>query len=205
MPRYYKVNYGRKTVRPFKLEDAKNIMIMLQKKRDTTDNERLKKIYDRDWLMFKLGLNTAFRIEDLLQIKVDDLLLKGTMYTREHKTKKEQNWELNQKLHKEVLDYINRNNLYEGEYLFKSNVSVNKPMTRQNARLRIKKYSDEIGIKYLVSCHSLRKCFARTFYEQTKDLITLQRMLNHATPQVTLIYICWDDDDQQKSRKEFYL
>mgnify|MGYP002800576239 FL=1 len=92
MPRYYKVNYGRKTVRPFKLEDAKNIMIMLQKKRDATDNDRLKKIYDRDWLMFKLGLNTAFRIEDLLQIKVDDLLLKGTMYTREHKTKKEQNW-----------------------------------------------------------------------------------------------------------------
>ena len=31
MSRYYKVNYGRKTVRPFKLEDAKNIMIMLQK------------------------------------------------------------------------------------------------------------------------------------------------------------------------------
>ena len=91
MSRYYKVNYGRKTVRPFKLEDAKNIMIMLQKKRDATDNDRLKKIYDRDWLMFKLGLNTAFRIEDLLQIKVDDLLLKGTMYTREHKTKKEQN------------------------------------------------------------------------------------------------------------------
>ena len=146
MPRYYKVNYGRKTVRPFKLEDAKNIMIMLQKKRDAADNDRLKKIYDRDWLMFKLGLNTAFRIEDLLQIKVDDLLLKGTMYIREHKTKKEQNWELNQKLHKEVLDYINRNNLYEGEYLFKSNVSVNKPMTRQNARLRIKKYADEIGV-----------------------------------------------------------
>ena len=144
MPRYYKVNYGRKTVRPFKLEDAKNIMIMLQKKRDATDNDRLKKIYDRDWLMFKLGLNTAFRIEDLLQIKVDDLLLKGTMYTRENKTKKEQNWELNQKLHKEVLDYIERNNLYEGEYLLKSNVSVNKPMTRQNARLRIKKYADEI-------------------------------------------------------------
>ncbi len=205
MSRYFKVNYGRKTVRPFKVEDVKNMMILIKKKRDNTENEDEKRMYDRDWLMIKLGLNTAFRIQDLLQLRVNDLLLKGTMYVRESKTKKEQYWELNDKLHKEVIDYINRNNLYEDEFLFQSRKGTNKPISRQNAWIRIKDYADEVGIKYLIGCHSLRKCFARTFYENTHDLITLQQMLNHSSPQITLIYICWDDADQQKSRKEFYL
>lgn len=205
MARFFKVNYGRKTVRPLKKDDAINIMIMIQKQRDKALSSNDKKMYDRDWMLIKLGLNTAFRIEDLLQIKVNDDLLKGTMYIRESKTKKEQYWRLNEKLHKELLDYIHRNNLYENEYLFQSRKGRNKPMTRQNAWTRIKQYADDVGVNYLIGCHSLRKCFARTFYEETKDLITLQRMLNHSSPQITLIYICWDDEKQQESRKEFYL
>lgn len=205
MSKYFPVKYGRSSVRPFKKEDVINMMIMLQKKRDTELSSSQKFIYDRDWLMIKLGLNTAFRISDLLKLSVNDNLKKGIMYIREDKTNKQQYWELNQKLHRDVLEYIQRNNLYDDEFLFKSRIGINKPISTTNAWMRIKKYSDELGIKYLVGCHSLRKCFARTFYEETKDLITLQKMLNHASPQITLIYICWDDEDQLNARKNFYL
>ncbi len=205
MSKYFPVKYGRSSVRPFKKEDVINMMIMLQKKRDTELSSSQKFIYDRDWLMIKLGLNTAFRISDLLKLSVNDNLKKGIMYIREDKTNKEQYWELNQKLHRDVLEYIQRNNLYDDEFLFKSRIGINKPISTTNAWMRIKKYSDALGIKYLVGCHSLRKCFARTFYEETKDLITLQKMLNHASPQITLIYICWDDEDQLNARKNFYL
>lgn len=202
--KYYPIKYGRATVRPFKKEDAKNLMIMLQKKRDNELNPFKKKMYDRDYLLVKLGLNTAFRINDLLKLKVNENLLKGIMYIREGKTNKEQYWELNDKLFNDVKRYIERNNLYDGEYLFPSRKGTNKPITSTNAWIRIKKYANELGINYLIGTHSLRKCFARTFYENTKDLITLQKMLNHSSPQVTLIYICWDDEDQLKSRKDFY-
>lgn len=205
MSKYFPVKYGRSSVRPFKKEDVINMMIMLQKKRDNELSSSQKFIYDRDWLMIKLGLNTAFRISDLLKLSVNDNLKKGIMYIREDKTNKEQYWELNQKLHRDVLEYIQRNNLYDDEFLFKSRIGINKPISTTNAWMRIKKYSDKLGIKYLVGCHSLRKCFARTFYEETKDLITLQKMLNHASPQITLIYICWDDEDQLNARKNFYL
>lgn len=205
MSKYFPVKYGRSSVRPFKKEDAINMMIMLQKKRDNELSPSQKFIYDRDWLMIKLGLNTAFRISDLLKLSVNDNLKKGIMYIREDKTNKEQYWELNQKLHRDVLEYIQRNNLYDDEFLFKSRIGINKPFSTTNAWMRIKKYSDELGIKYLVGCHSLRKCFARTFYEEKHDLITLQKMLNHASPQITLIYICWNDEDQLNARKNFYL
>lgn len=206
MAKYYPIKYGRSTVRPLKREDAQNLMIMIQKKRDNAANIHKKKMYDRDYMLIKLGLNTAFRINDLLFLKVDDNLLKGYMYMRERKTRKEQYWELNPKLHKDLMNYINRNYLYKGEYLFQSRQGgENKPITSSNAWKRIKSYAKELGIKYNIGCHSLRKCFARTFYEDTKDLITLQKMLNHSSPQVTLIYICWDEDDQLNSRKDFYI
>lgn len=202
---WYPVKIGRRTVRPLKLSDANNMMILIQKKRDECDNLQQKQIYDRDYMIVKLGINTAFRIEDLLQQKVTKDLLMGRIYHRENKTNKEQSFELNRHIYKDILAYIKRNNLYEGEYLFQSRKGKNIPITRQNAWMRIKSYADELGISYLIGCHSLRKCFARTFYERTKDIITLQKMLNHSSPMVTFIYICWDDDDQQKSRKEFYI
>ena len=204
MAKYYPIKYGRSTVRPLKKEDANNMLIMLQKKRDNASTEEYRRIYDRDYMLVKLGLNTAFRINDLLKLPVNDDLVKGIMYIRENKTRKEQYWELNPKLHRELMDYINRNYLYKGEYLFQSTTAKNKPITSVNAWKRIKQYANELGINYDVGCHSLRKCFARTFYESTKDLITLQKMLNHSSPQVTMIYICWNDEDQQKARKEFY-
>lgn len=204
MAKYFPIKYGRSTVRPFKKEDAQNLMIMLQKKRDKENNNQKKKMYDRDYMLIKLGLNTAFRINDLLKLQVNETLLKGMIKIRENKTRKEQQWELNPKLFKDVIDYINRNNLYSGEYLFPSREGTNKPITADNSWKRIKGYANELGIKYTVGCHSLRKCFARTFYENTKDIITLQKMLNHSSPQVTMIYICWNDEDQLKARKDFY-
>lgn len=204
MAKYYPIKYGRSTVRPLKKEDANNMLIMLQKKRDSASTEEFRRIYDRDYMLIKLGLNTAFRINDLLKLQVNDDLSKGIMYIRENKTRKEQYWELNPKLHRELMDYINRNYLYNGEYLFQSRKGKNKPITSRDALYRVKTYGEKLGIKYLIGCHSLRKCFARTFYENTKDLITLQKMLNHSSPQVTLIYICWDDEDQLKARKDFY-
>ncbi len=30
-------------------------------------------------------------------------------------------------------------------------------------------------------------------------------MLNHSSERVTLIYICWDDNDKNDKRKSFYL
>lgn len=88
MSKYFPIKYGRSSVRPFKKEDVINMMIMLQKKRDNELSSSQKFIYDRDWLMIKLGLNTAFRISDLLKLSVNDNLKKGIMYIREDKTNK---------------------------------------------------------------------------------------------------------------------
>ncbi len=207
MARVFRNKSGRKTVKPFKKEDINNMILICRKRKqeaDDTNNKEQSFLWDRNYLLLHLGRNLAFRIEDLVQLKVDNFV-NGGVYCREFKTGKEQSFELHPALKKDIEDYINRNKLIKGEYLFKSRNGENKPITRVRAWQIIKKMANELKISYPVAAHSLRKYFARQYYEQTGDLIGLKEMLNHSSETVTLRYICWDDDVKNNRRKGFYL
>ena len=207
MPRYFRVKFGRKTVHPFKESDINNMIVICKKRREQYElngDEEEKFLWDRNYMILVLGINLAFRIEDILQLKVDNFK-NGGVYTREFKTNKEQSFELHPSLQKDIENYINRNHLIEGEYLFRSRKGINKPITRQRAWQIIKGLADEVKVNYPVGCHSLRKYFGRKYYEQTGDIIGLKEMLNHSSETVTLLYICWDNDDKSQKRKSFYL
>lgn len=207
MPRVFRNKFGRKTVRPFKKQDLNSMIVICKKNKNAAEEEGNKEqvyLWDRNYMILHLGRNLAFRIEDLLQLKTDNFK-NGGIYTREFKTGKEQAFELHPSLRKDLEDYINRNKLVEGEYLFKSRKGTNIPITRQRAWQIIKELSDEVKVSYVVGCHSLRKYFAREYYEQTGDLIGLKEMLNHSSETVTLRYICWEEDDKNIKRKNFYL
>lgn len=207
MPRVFRNKFGRKTVRPFKKQDLNSMIVICKKNKNAAEEEENKEqvyLWDRNYMILHLGRNLAFRIEDLLQLKTDNFK-NGGIYTREFKTGKEQAFELHPSLRKDLEDYINRNKLVEGEYLFKSRKGTNIPITRQRAWQIIKELSEEVKVSYVVGCHSLRKYFAREYYEQTGDLIGLKEMLNHSSETVTLRYICWEEDDKNIKRKNFYL
>ncbi len=207
MSRTFRITYGRKTVRPFKKDDLNNMLIICKKTytKALEDNDKeTYKIWLRNYMMLHLGRNLAFRIEDLVQLKTSNFK-NGGVYTREFKTGKEQAFELHPSLAKDVEKYIHDMELIDGEYLFQSRKGINVPITRQRAWQIIKELSKGIKISYVVGTHSLRKYFARTYYEQTGDLIGLSKMLNHSSIYVTLRYICWDEDDKNIKRKSFYL
>ena len=207
MPRIFRVKFGRKTVFPFKQEDLSNMLVICKKRYNDAISKGDKEkeyLWDRNYMILHLGRNLAFRIEDELQLKVD-YFKNGGIYTREFKTNKEQSFELHPALAKDVENYINRNGLVEGEYLFKSRKGTNKPITRQRAWQIIKELAKEVKVSYVVGTHSLRKYFARQYYEKTGDLIGLSEMLNHSSETVTLRYICWDKEDKLEKRKNFYL
>lgn len=207
MSRRYRINFGRKTVKPFKEHDINNMLVLCKKRRNQAEEDNNKEqqyLWDRNYMILVIGMNLAFRIEDIIQLKVD-YFKNGGIYIREFKTNKEQSFELHPSLYKDIINYINRNNLIDGEYLFKSRKGTNIPITRQRAWQIIKELSDEVKVSYVVGCHSLRKYFAREYYEQTGDLIGLKEMLNHSSETVTLRYICWEEDDKNIKRKNFYL
>ena len=75
MARIFKNKSGRKTVKPFKKEDINNMILICKKKKQTADDDGDKEqsfLWDRNWFLLHLGRNLAFRIEDLVQLKVDN-------------------------------------------------------------------------------------------------------------------------------------
>ena len=71
----------------------------------------------RNYILFLIGFNTAFRAEDLLQLRVKDVI-KGYISIKENKTGKMQNFRMNKQLHEEITKYIETYELKNNDYLF---------------------------------------------------------------------------------------
>lgn len=169
----------------------------------------------RNYMIFLIGFNTAFRAEDLLQLKVKDVE-KGYVSIKENKTGKWQHFRMNKQLHEEIMEYVHKYDLKSNDYLFigqkkketKNGVTwVNiYPITRQNCRQVIfPKVKKACGIDFKFELHSLRKTFGYMFYKNGGSLLTLQKMYNHDKPSTTLLYVMWDDTDISAEREQIYI
>lgn len=56
-----------------------------------------------------------------------------------------------------------------------------------------------------IGTHTMRKTFGYWYYKQTKDIATLQMILNHSHPEITLRYIGVTDEEIENSLNNFVL
>lgn len=204
MSRRIKTFGGQKATIPLKNErDMNNIInyFLIQRERAKTGVKRWQA--DRNWMLCLIGFNTAFRAEDLLQLRVMDIE-KGYMSIKENKTGKVQNFRLNKLLHEDIMDYVKRNELTSYSYLFPSQKNMNFTITRQQADRILKKAADAIKLKQPFSLHSMRKTFGYHYIKNGGKLLTLMKMYNHDETSTTEIYICWGSDDAEQDRQSIY-
>lgn len=180
------------------------IMRYLRRKIEISSSDKKKKQARRNWMFVLLGFNTAFRVEDLVQLKVSDVN-KGFFSIRENKTKKCQNYRINKYLYEDIKKYILDNELLDSDYLFNTQKNSGlTPMTRQQVDRILKKAADEVKLRQKFSAHSLRKTWAYQKYKDGTPLITISKMLNHHDIEETLLYICWGDEDIDRERESTY-
>jgi len=168
----------------------------------------------RNYMLFLIGLNTAFRAEDLLQLKTKDVF-KGYVSIKENKTGKMQNFRMNKQFHKEIMEYINSYELKENDYLFMGQKkkdtykgttrNVIYPITRQNVRLIMKKVAKASGIDFKFGLHSLRKTFGFMYILNGGNPLTLMKMYNHGDVGTTMLYVMWNTEDAEKSREAMFI
>ncbi|MBF7097591.1 site-specific integrase [Alkalibacter sp. M17DMB] len=159
---------------------------------------------ERNYILFKIGINNARRISDLLKMRVSDVKNKTHFVYKEQKTGKMIRLFIHPKLKLEIEEYIKDMN--ETDYLFKSRQSHNLPITRQRVWQILNECKDAANLKNLkVGAHTMRKTFGYHFYQQSKDVVTLMRLFNHTNQQVTLRYIGIIQDDLDNALKKFYL
>lgn len=146
----------------------------------------LRKGSERNYIMFILGINSGLRISDILKLRVKDVKNKEYINIREKKTGKQRIFPLNAFMKKEIKAFTETMEL--NEYLIKSRQNSNTQLSRQMAYKIIREAGEAQGIANL-GTHSLRKTFGYHFYKQYKDIVTLQKIFNHADPSITLRYI----------------
>lgn len=168
----------------------------------------------RNYILFLIGFNTAFRAEDLLQLRVKDVI-KGYVSIKENKTGKMQNFRMNKQLHEEITKYIETYELKNNDYLFmgqkKKDTFQGKtknilyPITRQNTRLIFRKVAEAVGIDFKFGLHSLRKTFGYMYILNGGNIITLMKMYNHDEPSTTLLYVMWNREDAEREHEAVFI
>lgn len=199
---YHSYGEGRVDVYPFKLDDFKEMCRLCLVKRDKASPESHDYMrWYRNYVMLILGCNTGCRIETLLQLRPKNIA-GGFVRITEYKTNKTLKYQLNDKVMNVVSDYMEFLNITDKEYIFHTFKNTTKPMTREQAYRIIKSLGDEVGIKYNIGCHSLRKSYGRFTYDVTHDIHLVQRMLDHSSSMITQHYICLEDEVVTKARGE---
>lgn len=143
-------------------------------------------------LLLLVGFNTSLRVSDFTRFRVRDL--RGQDYARIHakKTGKEANILINPEARRDI------NRLLSGrradEYIFQSRqmdfiTHQPRPITRQRVYQIMNRIARAAGIQDRIGCHTLRKTFGYHYYQQTGDIVALQRILCHSFQRETLVYI----------------
>ncbi len=201
----YKIEAGQTSVNPIRDKDELyNCINYYKKLRDFAPTEKKRRQYDRNYMLFLLGINTALRFSDLSRLTVAKVK-NNYIYQRDKKTRKENKITLHSDIYKEVMDYIKRNKLYDTDYLFWSGKGYNKPLTRVMGYNIMQQLKTGCKISYNIGTHTLRKTYGYWFYKQTGDVVALQAILNHSNPSQTLIYIGMQQKEVEEKRKGFVL
>jgi len=145
-------------------------------------------------LLFTIGINSALRVSDLLKLKAGDLRGKDFITVTEQKTGKKRRFKINAAIKRELKAYLETHELADDEYLFKS-PRGKKPLSRVAVWKALNKAAREVGIEEELGTHSLRKTFCWHAHRQGVSLATLQRLLGHSHPEITMRYIGIRDDE----------
>ncbi|MCU7819848.1 MAG: tyrosine-type recombinase/integrase [gamma proteobacterium symbiont of Lucinoma myriamae] len=167
-----------------KVEPIRNLAVIQRIKRNLSDNLR-------DICLFTLGINTAFRANDLLSIKIGDvryLQLGDSIEIKEKKTRKHRIVTLNASCINSLQKYLNiKMDQDDSEYLFTGQRGVLNVCTLNRM---VKKWCVNAGLKGNYGSHSLRKTWG---YHQrvtfNSDIPCLMLAYNHASQRQTLDYL----------------
>ncbi len=165
--------------------------------------DRMKKVLRsesmRDYVLFVLGINSGLRVSDLLGLKVMDVMddkgrVRDRITLREKKTGKTKDFPVSSTSSKALSEYLETCNLTGDGPLFPSRKGQGS-ITRIQAYRILNEAARVVGIKDRIGTHTLRKTFGYHAYKMGMDLSVIQKLLNHASPSITLSYIGITRDD----------
>lgn len=153
----------------------------------------------RNYLMLMIGISSALRVSDILQLKTKSIWdgRKPTEFIvlHEKKTGKYKRFPVTKNLSKAIILFMKEYDLEQEEYVFQSRKGVNKPITRQQAAYIISEAAEYVGIKEPISSHSMRKTWGYWAYKEKFSLALIMEALNHSSIHQTRKYLGLTQED----------
>ncbi len=180
-------------------------MVCVEPIRNRKDIQKVEKTLSargqRDLLLFVMGTNCGLRISDILNLNVGDVRNKTHIQIIEKKTGKFKKFPINAKL-KPMLEEFTKGRL-SNEPLFLSHWGHR--LDRVTAYYIIRTACEKANLQEKIGTHSMRKTFGYHHYQQFKDVVILQKIFNHSSPQITLRYIGIEQDEIDYTYNNFML
>ncbi len=161
--------------------------------RDKKAIARIKKILadrPRDLCLFTLGINTAYRANELLSIKVGqvkNLRAGDVLDLKQRKTHKYRPVTLNQTAIVAIQNWLNVGQLQNEDYLFTGQRGC---LTVETVSTLVKTWCRDVGLKGNYGSHTLRKTWGYwQRMERGTAIPLLMEAFGHATQQQTLAYL----------------
>ena len=152
----------------------------------------------RDLCLFTMGINTGWRANELLLIRVGqvrDIEAGGALELKQSKNDKYRTVTLNQTVVKSVQAFLERagNELADSDYLFHSQRGA--VLTVPSVTRLVKRWCAAVRLKGNYGSHTLRKTWGYWQYQRGTPLPLLVEAFGHATQQQTLAYLCIQPKD----------
>lgn len=167
----------------------------------------------RNYVLVTMGINTALRISDLLELRWRDVwnysmdCFNQYLALEENKTKKRQVVYLNTACVK-ALHLLKREAgdiIHAEYYLFQSRKNGNQHIGRNRAYVLIKDAWKELGYEGDISCHSLRKTFGYHAWKSGVSPAVIMTIYNHSSMEVTKRYLAINQDDKDQVYRNIVL
>lgn len=158
----------------------------------------------RNLTIFNIGINNGIRTNDILKLKVSDVLGKDEAEIIESKTGKKRKIRLNVANIKDDLADLCKHK-QPSDYVFTSYKDPKQPIQTVTVYRLFKRLSSEHPSLHGLTAHSMRRTFGYQYYQRTKDVVTLMKLFNHSSQAVTLRYIGIEQEQMDESLKGFEL
>jgi len=201
--------------------EFKDLSLKIQKKTGTvakkeimtiSDEELIKirkKLYDRDeryGLIFDLSEGCALRRQEVINIKCSDISIKEVggkeamfILLKKTKGKKEREVFVLEKIAILILEFMAKNNLMTGSYLFSSSINEERPIDKTSWNKEFLRASiDATGKRF--HPHQLRHHRSLTWYDKGIDIVRIQQRLGHSNIATTRLYI---NPDKRKEMEKW--
>jgi integrase len=170
----------------------------IRSKRHITNIKRILADKPRDLCLFTLGINTAFRANELLAIKVGQVRHLGvgdTLTIKQRKTGKYRSVVLNENVVEAITHYLRQTPLADEDDLF---MGLRGCLTVPTVNRLVKNWCADVGLKGNYGSHSMRKTWGYWQRQNGADILNLVEAFGHATQRQTMAYLGLQPEDVMK-------